>query len=79
MIIQSIAIDPNEDNTGAQHRAPSANALARDLGWIDGGRDCAAEEQDPYPASAQTHEVNPAGLEPETGETTAEIRVPPSS
>src|SRR5262245_35942414 len=49
LIIRSIAVHANEDETGAQHRAPTANALARDLGWTNGsnGQDavCAAEEQ----------------------------------
>lgn len=49
VIIRSIAVMPNEDENGAQHRAPPANALARDLGWTDGlnGRDavCAAEQE----------------------------------
>jgi hypothetical protein len=40
---------PNEDETGAQYRAPPVNALARDLGWTNGsnGQDAvgATEEQ----------------------------------
>jgi len=40
---------PNEDEIGAQHRAPPANAIARNLGWTNGSNDGeavrAAEEQ----------------------------------
>jgi hypothetical protein len=71
----------NEDETGAQLGAPTANALARDLSWtIDSnGRDavCATEEQSDQPAL--THENSPSRLMQRTGETATEIRIPPSS
>ena len=57
---------PNEDETGAQHRAPPTSALARDLGWANGSNDRkavnAAEEQGSQPALTQTQELRRAGL-----------------